>query len=215
MVARCASFWIGVAILLALLLGGCSNLATPVRPGTASVSSPTVSPSQSPLPAPTATAVPAPDYALGQLDLPKGLVLFLSHPTWRVCSKECDCPEVEGLRSAYAVRGDRLYLRRSGMDPPWKEGARPSIVYAHGDFEEALVAVGELPFAPGGDFPILAAFEDGSIVFEWDGQGYQLAAGEAWQIARSTDYGGGCVMTDFSALRNLGLWEAEKVEIEE
>jgi len=94
------------------------------------------------------------------------------------------------------------------MEPVWEEGFLPPIAYAYGDFEEAL------PFAPDADFPILAAFGEGTIVFEWDGQGYQLATGEAWQIARSTDYGGGCVITDFSALRNLGLWEEEKVEIE-
>jgi hypothetical protein len=158
--------------------------------------------------------VPAPDYAPGQLDLPAGQMLFLSHSTWRVCSLACDCPEVEGLRSAYTVRDGRLILGRSGMEPVWEEGFLPPIAYAYGDFEKALVPVEALPFAPDADFPILAAFEDGTIVFEWDGQGYQLATGEAWQIARSTDYGGGCVITDFSALRNLGLWEEEKVEIE-
>lgn len=208
MVALWTGFRIGFAVWLALLLGGCRPLATPLGPEATPDSTPTLSP------VPTQTAVPAPDFTPGRVDLPQGFVLLLSHPTWRVCSNPCDCPAVEGLRRGYDVRVGTLSLHRGGMDRSWDEGALPSIVYAHGDFEEALVVVEALPFAADGDFPILAAFEDGTIVFEWDGHAYQLATGEAWQITRSTDYGGGCVITGFSALRNLGLWPAEKVEVE-
>jgi hypothetical protein len=101
------------------------------------------------------------------------------------------------------------------MDQSWEEGSLPAIVYAHGEFEEALVAIEKLPYSGEGDFPILAAFEDGTIVFEWDGNAYQLATGEAWQIARSTDYGGGCVITNYSSLINKGLWEKGEVVIED
>lgn len=204
-----------VGLMLVFLLAGCSNPIDQVIPTAGVISTPTLLPSQSPTPAPTITPVPASDFELGTLDIPDFHVLFLSNYTWRVCTKECDCPEVEGLRRGYNIRDDRLYLSIYGMDQSWEEDPLPAIVYAHGDFEEALVAINELPYSPEGDFPLLAALEDGTIVYEWDGHAYQLATGEVWQIARSTDYGGGCVITDYSSLINKGLWEKGEVVIED
>jgi hypothetical protein len=201
----------GVVVLLALLLVECSCLESQVKTGTSSGS--TSIPSQTQTPAPTITAVPASDFDLGVIEIPKGYILLLSHHTWRVCAKECDCPAVEGLPRGYEIHGDRLYLSQFGMDPSWEEGSLPAIVYAKGDCEEALLAVNELPFTLDESVPILAAFEDGAIVFVWQGDAYQLATGGIWQTTRSSDYGGGCVITDFSSFSNLGLWDEDQVEI--
>jgi hypothetical protein len=215
MVKTTGIFRIGVVLMLVFLLAGCSNPIDQVIPTTDVISAPPLLPSLSPPPASTLTPVSASDYDLGTVDIPDARVLFLSNYTWRACTKECDCPEVEGLRRGYNIKDDRLYLSIYGMDQSWEEGFLPAIVYAHGDFEEALVAIEKLPYSQEGDFPILAALADGTVVFEWDGNAYKLATGEAWQIARSTDYGGGCVITDYSSLINKGLWEKGEVVIED
>jgi hypothetical protein len=194
-----------------LLISACRSPGSQPAPGAVFTPKPTTAPLQSSPPAPTITAVPASDYELGALQLPEGVVLFISNHTWRVCTNECDCPAVEGLRRGYEIRDDRLYLSRFGMDQSWENETLPAIVLAHGDFEEALVAIEHLPFVPKGDFPILATMADGAVVYEWNGNAYQLAAGEVWQVARSIDYGGGCVMTDYSSLRKHGVWSNDRI----
>ncbi|MFX0145373.1 MAG: hypothetical protein ACFE9C_15020 [Candidatus Hodarchaeota archaeon] len=179
MVISTVTFRAGVVLTLVFLMVGCNSMADQVSPKPEPSSTPTLLPSPSPPPAPTLTPVPASDYELGIVDISNGFLLLLSNYTWRVCTKECDCPEVEGLRRGYNIKDDRLYLSIYGMDQSWEEGSLPAIAYALGDFEEALVAIEKLPYSRQGDFPILAALEDGTIVFEWDGNAYQLATGES------------------------------------
>jgi hypothetical protein len=118
-----------------------------------------------------------------------------------------------GLPKGYDIHDDRLYLSQIGMDPSWEEESLPAIIFVYGDFEETLVPIDKLPFTLEGGFPILAVLEDGTIVYEWQGDAYQLVPDAIWQVTRSSEYGGGCNITDFSSLRNLGLWRSDQVEI--
>lgn len=124
-------------------------------------------------------------------------------------------PEVESLRTGYTIEDDRLYLSRYGMGQTWDGESLAAIIYAYGDFEEALVADNELPFTPERGLPILAALEDGTIVYEWEGNPCSFAPGEVWQIIHSTDHGKGCVVIDTSSLMNHGLWDEDHLEIEQ
>jgi hypothetical protein len=167
-----------------------------------------------PTPAPTKTAMPANGYELGALQIPEGVVLLVSIDRWRVCARECDCPDIEGLPPGYNIVEDGLYLYRSAMDASWESDTLPSIVLAYGDFEETLVFVDHLPLILDRvEFPILAATQDGTIVYEWDGLPYRLPVDSAWQVSGQADHGGGCVITHFSILRNHGVWSEDQVEI--
>jgi hypothetical protein len=154
----------GVVILLIILLVGCNGPRTGHFPENPQISNPTWVLSQSPLPSATNAPVPASAFEIGAVEFPRGQILLLGFQTWRVCSNKCDCPEVEVLWSGYTIDGDRLLLSRYGMDHTWAAGSMPAIIYAYGDFEEALVAVNELPFTPERGLPILSAMETGTIV---------------------------------------------------
>ena len=168
----------------------------------------------SPTPPPTSTAIPATSYEPGVLEVPESDVLLVSIDRWRVCTRDCDCPEIEGLPPGYNIVEDGLYLYRSAMDASWESDMLPPIVLAYGDFEETLVSIDHLPlYLERIEFPILAAMQDGTIVYEWDGLPYRLPMGSAWQVSGQADHGGGCVITHFSVLRNHGSWSKDQVEI--
>ena len=158
--------------------------------------------------------MPATSYEPGVLEVPESDVLLVSIDRWRVCTRDCDCPEIEGLPPGYNIVEDGLYLYRSAMDASWESDMLPPIVLAYGDFEETLVSIDHLPlYLERIEFPILAAMQDGTIVYEWDGLPYRLPMGSAWQVSGQADHGGGCVITHFSVLRNHGSWSKDQVEI--